>query len=458
MEKINLPTTFQQRMTNVLKNDFQLFLQAFEQEAPTSIRINQHKKSVGLLADASLLAPVKWSDSGFYLPSRPVFALDPSWHAGAYYVQEASSMFLEKILETILPETDQPVVLDLCAAPGGKSTHISALLPNDGLLVSNEVIKTRANILSENLIKWGRGNAVVTNNDPKDFQRLPDFFDIILIDAPCSGEGMFRKDPESINEWSENNIKLCAERQKRIIADVWNSLREDGFLIYSTCTYNEQENEQILEWIVENFEAVSVKIFLNPDWNIEKVPTPHTEGYRFYPHRLAGEGLFMAVLQKKERASGSLKKSSKPVLAQISHKEKEQVKDFVDVAESGDWVKFQEKVLLLPEGTQTLVEKIYQHLWVVHAGVQVAEFFHHKVNPSEHLALFQGFNQAVFESQQTDLTTALKFLRKEEIEIEDGKQGWILISYEGLPLGWVKKSGNKTNNHYPKEWRLRIQN
>ena len=432
--------------------DYQAFVEAHAQPAPVSIRVNSRKKYV---ANENWQA-VAWSEAGYYLPVRPAFALDPLWHAGAYYVQEASSMFLEHILKTLLPTLDKPVALDLCAAPGGKSVILSDALPQGSLLIANEIIRTRANILAENLIKRGRGNAIVTNNDPKDFEQLPDFFDVMLIDAPCSGEGMFRKDPEAVQEWSEYAVSQCALRQKQILSQVWGSLREEGYLIYSTCTYNRTENEEILEWLCETHHAESIKIALPPDWHIEKSVTPLAEGYRFFPQRLAGEGLFMAVLQKKERSSRSGRKPPKPVLTLLSKKEKETVGHFVIHPEGGDWAKFQEKVLFLPADTRPLAEKIFQKLWVVHAGVQVAEFFHHKINPSESLALFDEINTEIFENQALDLPVALAFLRKEEIEIREGSQGWVLVSYENTPLGWVKKSGNKTTNHYPKEWRLRL--
>ncbi len=192
-----------------------------------------------------------WSSNGFYLQQRPSFTLDPLFHAGAYYVQEASSMFLEEALKQTVDLSQSIKVLDLCAAPGGKSTLIQSVINDTSLLVSNEVIKTRVNVLSENITKWGAANVIVTNNDAKDFQRLPDYFDVIVVDAPCSGSGLFRKDPDAIREWSEQNVQLCSQRQQRILADVLPALKDDGVLIYSTCSYSQEEDEAIADWLIE---------------------------------------------------------------------------------------------------------------------------------------------------------------------------------------------------------------
>jgi 16S rRNA C967 or C1407 C5-methylase (RsmB/RsmF family) len=232
-------------------------------EQITSIRINPAKQSISTPLDGLQPHPsttlraasVPWSSLGYYLHQRPSFTLDPLLHAGTYYVQEASSMFLEQAVKQTT-DTSQPLmVLDLCAAPGGKSTLLQSVISNQSLLVSNEVIQSRVNILKENIIKWGSGNVIVTNNDPKDFSKLSGLFDVVVIDAPCSGSGLFRRDPEAINEWSEANVQLCSQRQQRIIADAWNCLKEEGVLIYSTCSYSTEEDEAILDWTIKGLKA-----------------------------------------------------------------------------------------------------------------------------------------------------------------------------------------------------------
>src|SRR5260221_5910839 len=270
------------------------FRSAHERPSPTSIRINPLK------SNSKELEKIPWTDLGYYLDQRPSFTFDPLFHAGAYYVQEASSMFLEQALKQTV-DLSQPIcVLDLCAAPGGKSTHLLSLMSRESLLVSNETIRSRATILAENIQKWGSNNVVVTNNDPEDFGKLEGFFDAIVVDAPCSGEGLFRKDPNAVNEWSEEHIELCVVRQQRIINQVWPSLKKNGVLIYCTCTYNEKENEKNIHWLVEEKKVESVKLKVESEWGVEEVKTKNTYGYRFLPHQVKGEGFFIAVVRKTE--------------------------------------------------------------------------------------------------------------------------------------------------------------
>ena len=281
----NLPSAFTQRMHRLLQTETDRFLDVLQKAAPVSIRFNTAKLApAGVRCSAwEGMRPVKWCPEGLYLDKRPLFTLDPYLHGGGYYVQEASSMFLSYILKQLL-KGEAVRVLDLCAAPGGKSTLLASQLPDGSLLVSNEVIRSRAVILKENLIKWGRDHVVITQNDPADFKKLNQAFDLILVDAPCSGEGMFRKDREAIEEWSEANLHLCRERQKRIISDIWDSLKPGGYFIYSTCTYNPEENERIVEWIQEKWGAESIKIE-HPFPEITAAETP-LYGYRFYPHKV----------------------------------------------------------------------------------------------------------------------------------------------------------------------------
>ncbi|MCH5597279.1 RsmB/NOP family class I SAM-dependent RNA methyltransferase [Niabella ginsengisoli] len=262
----------------------------------TSLRRNPHKirkDSLDSHFKDVLDQPVTWSQYGHYLSQRPSFTFDPLFHAGCYYVQEASSMFLEQALKQTVDLSKPLKVLDLCAAPGGKSTHLQSLISNDSLLVSNEVIRQRVNILKDNIIKWGSSNVVVTSNDAKDFSKLKGYFDVIVVDAPCSGSGLFRKDGNAINEWSENNVMLCNQRQQRILADVMPALKEDGVLIYSTCSYSKDENEDITNWLANEFQIANLKLEIKPDWNITEVKTfSNHYGYRFWPHLTKGEGFF----------------------------------------------------------------------------------------------------------------------------------------------------------------------
>lgn len=270
-------------------------------EQVTSIRLNPNKPAT-LNPQFATLQKVPWNSNGYYLSERPSFTSDPLFHAGAYYVQEASSMFLEDAIRQTCDLTQNLKVLDLCAAPGGKSTLIQSIISDNSLLVSNEIIKTRVNILSENITKWGAANVVVTNNDPKDFQKLPGYFDVIVVDAPCSGSGLFRKDPEAIDEWSLNNVTLCSQRQQRILADILSSLKPGGILIYSTCSYSEAEDEDICDWLLSGTQdpLSGLRLQIKSDWHIIETSSPqhNAYGYRFYPDKLKGEGFFIAVFQK----------------------------------------------------------------------------------------------------------------------------------------------------------------
>ena len=283
----SLLQSFKESIASV--TDADALIAALQTERQTSIRINPLKIS-------NLNLPkVPWCSSGYYLEKRPIFTLNPLFHAGAFYVQEASSMFLEQIIQ---PIATRPLrVLDVCAAPGGKTTLALSLLPQGSILVANEVIKSRAQILSENLLKWGHSNCIVTNNDPKNFGFLKGFFDLVIVDAPCSGEGMFRKDDNAVSEWSPENVDLCSKRQLRILYDIWDCLAAEGTLIYSTCTFNERENEDVVSRFIAENNAKCEKIALQQEWNITEWEKNGAISYRFFPHKTKGEGFSVSVIR-----------------------------------------------------------------------------------------------------------------------------------------------------------------
>ena len=307
---MQLPEDFV-RETRLLMGEerFNRFMEAFNEDAPVSIRLNPSKVS------HAVGEKVPWCKEGFYLSGRPQFTFDPLFHAGCYYVQEAASMFVTHVFRTFLsPLTSHhsPLnTLDLCAAPGGKSTAVRTVLPEGSTLVSNEPIPTRAQILLENITKWGWPDCIVTNNYPRDFRKAKARFDIILCDVPCSGEGMFRKDPATISEWSLQNVEKCWRLQREIVADAWECLNPGGILIYSTCTYNIKENEENVRWILDTYEAEALDIPVDPSWNITGSLLPGFDApvYRFIPGITRSEGLFMCVLRKKGVFSGSARKN-----------------------------------------------------------------------------------------------------------------------------------------------------
>ncbi|MBF9253565.1 rRNA methyltransferase [Pontibacter sp. 172403-2] len=455
---MDLPIAFTGRMQRMLGEDYTRFKAALQQDPPVSIRLNPAKTSSASIAGINL-PHVPWASQGYYLPERPLFTLDPLLHAGTYYVQEASSMFLEQALQQAADLLQPLRVLDLCGAPGGKSTQLASLISPDSLLVSNEVIRSRASILAENITKWGSGNVLVTNNDPRDFKRLSGFFDVMVVDAPCSGEGMFRKDAHAVQEWSEENVKLCAQRQQRILTEVWEALKPGGVLIYSTCTWNETENEENMAWLTMQQQAESINLTLPLEWNIVPTQLNGVRGYRFYPHLVQGEGFFMAVLRKTGEAAkdyGSSKKK-KYKLTIAGKKEKALVYDWLQRPEQYEWLQHNEIISAIPAGLFEAADEIYQKLFVVYAGTDVAEVNGKKLKPMHALALSQQLNRDAFKAAELDLGQALRYLRKEDIQLNLGGNNWLLLQYSGVPLGWAKQMGNRINNYYPKEWRIRME-
>lgn len=424
-------------------------LKALEQEPPVSIRVNPSKEY-----NTEGLERVTWCQNGFYLPNRPVFTLDPLFHAGAYYVQEASSMYLEQILKEY-SEPEQPLkVLDLCAAPGGKSTHLASLLPPGSLLVSNEIIRSRAKILAENITKWGYPNVVVTNNDPVDFQRLKGFFDVLVVDAPCSGEGMFRKDLNARAEWSENNVAHCALRQRRIVADAWDALKEEGLLVYSTCTFNKAENEENLQWMISEMNALTISHDIPTFKGIEI--SKDVPGFRFYPHKIRGEGFFISALIKSSGQTFQPKKIKNPSLTKSSSALEKGFSVWIKNYREYNYFTFQNKVLALPAALEKELHELTGQLSIVQAGTEICEIKGKDLVPSHSLALSIILNKEAFQTEELDLNRALLYLKKEDIKPMSSNR-YLLATYKHTPLGFLKKAGNRYNNLYPKEWRIRME-
>ena len=456
---MNLPVDFINRTSELLGEElFAVFREALSKDAPVSVRVNRLKTDA--VPDGERRVP--WCDTGYYLTSRPTFTFDPLFHAGCYYVQEASSMFLEQVLKQYVHE---PVVmLDLCAAPGGKSTLARSGLPEGSLLVANEVMRGRVQVLAENVTKWGHPDMVVLNNDPADFTSLGELFDVILTDVPCSGEGMFRKDPVAVEEWSKENVTLCWQRQRRIVRDIWDCLKPGGLLIYSTCTYNREENEDNVAWIADELGAEILPVAVPSEWNI----TGNLAGkdfpvYRFLPHRTEGEGLFMAVLRK----SGESEVTNVPACRRRKEKKSKGGKEKVPAlpkevkgwfVSPGQyvWTMEQNRITAFPLRYQSVYETLRERMRVVCAGVQVAEIKGKDVIPSQALAMSVACDEAAFPSVEVSYEQAVAYLRKEAFALDaDAPRGYVLIRYKGKALGFVKNIGNRANNLYPQEWRIR---
>ncbi len=422
----------------------------------TSIRLNPHKLKQAYFIDANLEEVVPWSTQGYYLSQRPSFTLDPIFHAGAYYVQEASSMFLEEVLKQTTDLSLPIKVLDLCAAPGGKSTLLQSLISNKSLLVSNELIKTRVNILAENIAKWGAVNVIVTNNDPKDFQRLQNYFDVIIVDAPCSGSGLFRKDAAAIEEWSLQNVMMCSQRQQRILADVLPALKEGGTVIYSTCSYAESEDEAIADWLINYAGLLSTKITLRLEWQIIETQSPQhgAYGYRFYPDKVKGEGFFIAAFTKGEKITSAWDTDKyKTKSERLVAKEIDIVKPYLKNEADFFFIKQKEQVIALPVHLENDLATIQFALYIKKAGVKLGTIIRNELIPDHELALSNIVNENL-PAVEVDKETALQYLRRQEIKLDTKLKGWAIITHSKLALGWVKVLPNRINNYYPKDWRI----
>ena len=436
-----LPRDFIDLISPIFADEMADFEAAVTQPPVVSVRLND-KISLPQFADCEAVA---WCESGRYLTERPNFTLDPLLHAGAYYVQEASSMFLQQALNHFVDKNAR--MLDFCAAPGGKTTLIAQHL-TDGVLVANEFVRQRAYILAENVQKWGSPHVIVTNNATSDFADFIGVFDAILVDAPCSGEGMFRKDANAIDEWSLQNVQQCVVRQRQILADAWKCLKTNGILIYSTCTYNSLENEENVRWLCQNYDAEVLRIPLDESWRV----TETAEGYHFYPHRTRGEGLFLTVIRKKQtEQSANLRLKNMPKNLGAT--------EFANYLKNADeYALFEQqnglKMAFLQQCAD-LLQFCLKRLNVLHFGVPLAEPKGKDLIPQAGLALNKALNVQNFATVEIDLLTALSFLRCEAINLPDAPRGFLLLTYQNLPIGWVKNIGNRCNNLYPQPWRIR---
>lgn len=423
-------------------------------EQITSVRVNPAKPvDPDFFFDTGDKVP--WSSYGYYLAERPSFTLDPLLHAGAYYVQEASSMFLEQCLAQAADLSAPLKILDLCAAPGGKSTLIQSMISNESLLVSNEVIKTRVNVLSENMAKWGGSNNIITSNDPRDFKRLENYFDVLVIDAPCSGSGLFRRDVSAIEEWSPQAVNLCNQRQRRILADAWPSLKKNGLLIYSTCSYSAEEDEAIADWLGEQFNVATVPIAVSPSWNIIETISPikQARGYRFFPDKLKGEGLYISCFRKQDGGESASLHYKKNKWATVTAKDESSLRSWLKHTDEFHLYYQEKEIFAFPAAMEQELITIGMNLYLKKAGIRIGKMAQQDLIPAHELALsdLTGDKIVVIALKKEQ---ALQYLRKEEVNITTSHRGWALVQYAGINLGWVKVLANRSNNYYPKEWRI----
>ena len=459
---MNLPQDFEQSIRPLFGDDlYNRLAEALDaDDTPTSVRLNPFKQNGGDVADELKDCCVPWCPTtGRYLKSRPNFTFDPLLHAGTYYVQEASSMFVDHVVRHLIHE---PVrMLDLCAAPGGKSTALRAALPEGSLLFSNEPMRTRAQILSENLQKFGHEDVVVTNNYPLDYRKARIQFDAILADVPCSGEGMFRKDEGAIAEWSRQNVDNCWRLQREIVSDIWSCLRPGGLLIYSTCTFNAHEDEENVEWIASELGADILSLPVEAEWGITPAVVGDIPAYRFLPGVSRSEGLFLAVLRKHGDADEAPVKEDNRKAPRRGRGEKAAVVKTPDVqlVSSSDYAVRQgasDTLLAVPTRWADVYDKAAASLKVMHAGVQLGTVKGKDVVPSQSLALSRQLDRSAFPTVNFAYADAVAYLRKEAVALPDGTpRGYVLLTYDGMPIGFEKNIGNRANNLYPQEWRIK---
>ncbi|QIP11592.1 RNA methyltransferase [Spirosoma aureum] len=447
-----LPPAFQARMQAQLGADFPAFEAALQQETPVSIRVNPRKMHYVTTG----LEQVPWCSEGFYLAERPSFTLDPLFQAGAYYVQEASSMLLQEALKQTVNLTRPLRVLDLCAAPGGKSTLLASVLHPDSMLICNEVIRSRVSVLRENMDKWGYPNVVISNHDPEEMSNLAGFFDLIVVDAPCSGEGLFRKDPDAMQEWSEANVQLCSARQKRILTAAANLLDEGGTLIYSTCTYNDDENTENIHYLTENGFR-SRPLILPPSWNVVEKESGDAVGYQCYPHRVRGEGFFISVFRK-TAFTAAVKldaRTFRSIRALRPRETASAMKWLQNPADFSLWEKPNGDVMALPKSLEKQFLFLDSAIRNKGFGLEMGQFKGTDFIPSHALALSTAINQHL-SGVSLSKEDALHYFKKENLIFAEPVKGWQLAKYEGINLGWVKGVGNRVNNYLPKDWRIRM--
>lgn len=424
---------------------------ALDGKPSVSVRINRRKALD--VVPFGVKARVPWCDEGYHLLERGSFTFDPALHQGAFYVQDASSMFISHVVKSLVADSESPlVVLDACAAPGGKTTAIIDALPWGSLVVANEFDSKRASILRENLAKWGYPYLAVTQGDTVRFRDYPSEFDIIAADVPCSGEGMMRKDAVAVEQWSPALVKQCVARQREIIDNLWGALRPGGYLIYSTCTFNRDENELMLAYLAEEYGAETVQIETSKDWNIVSAIDSTMSAYRFIPGRVEGEGLFMGVVRKplgddvvtprrykdsskgnKKRKDSGAKRNDLPA----------QVKQWLNV--EAEWSVDGDKVMAV----------IANAKWSIKPQIHVATIKGRDLIPSQALALSVALNSDAFARVEVSREVAIDYLRCEAVCLPDNApKGIVLLCYSGRPLGFAKNLGNRANNFYPRNWRI----
>ena len=450
------PVAFTERMRKQLgAEEAECLFAALDSVSPVAVRLNPAKcGEEGVWSNGEVIG---WNPNGRKLQVRPSFTLDTAFHAGAYYVQEAASQFIDYVIAG--EDLQGKRVLDMCAAPGGKSTIYSTAVGIDGLVVANEYVRSRANVLADNVRKWGMGNVLVTNNAPEHIAQFEGWFDLVAVDAPCSGEGMFRKEEVAREDWSEEAVKMCAARQMSIVREAWQSLKDGGLFIYSTCTFNDEEDEGILTAFIEEMGDVfepSQKIDVDEAWGVVKGEVGAFQTFRFFPHKTDSEGLFVAVARKSEATTQRTPKARKKVMQDVDKNSRKELSRWLQESENYTYAMVADTIYAYRAEQFKAVQALSEGLTAIYSGVAMGQIFKGKLKPDWALSQYVGLERNVVAAEELDDERALDYLRKRDIAVGDMVEGMNLVTHKGRPLGFVKRVGARCNNLYPNS--LKIMN
>ena len=451
-----LPVAFTERMREQLgAEEAERLFSALETVSPVAVRLNPAKcGEMGVWSDGEA---IEWSKNGRKLKERPSFTLDTAFHAGAYYVQEAASQFIDHIISN--EELQGKRVLDMCSAPGGKTTIYSTAVGEDGLVVANEYVRSRANILADNVRKWGMGNVLVTNNAPEHLAQFEGWFDVVAVDAPCSGEGMFRKEEVAREDWSEEAVKMCVARQLSIVREAWQSLKDGGLFIYSTCTFNDEEDEGVLRTFIEEVGDVfepSQSVEIKEEWGVVRGEVGAFQTFRFFPHKTDSEGLFVAVARKAEPTTQRTPKARKRVMQEVDKATRKELSAWLQEPENYTYALVADTIYAYRTEQFKAVQALSEGLTAIYSGVAMGQVFKGKLKPDWALSQFVGLERKAVAVAELDEARALDYLRKKDIAVGDMSEGMNLLTHNGRALGFAKKVGVRCNNLYPNS--LKIMN
>ena len=453
---IALPVAFTERMRKQLgAKEAESLFAALDGVSPVAVRLNPAKSGdEGVWSNGEAIA---WSKNGRKLKERPSFTIDTAFHAGAYYVQEAASQFLDYVIAG--EELHGKRVLDMCSAPGGKTTIYSTAVGEDGLVLANEYVRSRANILADNVRKWGMGNVLVTNNAPEHIAQFEGWFDMVAVDAPCSGEGMFRKEEVAREDWSEEAVKMCAARQLSIVREAWQSLKEGGLFVYSTCTFNEDEDEGLLRAFIEEVGDVfepSQRVEIDENWGIVRGEVGAFQTFRFFPHKTDSEGLFVAVARKAESTTQRTPKARKKVMQEVDKASRKELSRWLQQPDNHTFAMVADTVYAYRTEQFKAVQALSEGLTAIYSGVAMGQIFKGKLKPDWALSQYVGLERKAVAVEEVDEARALDYLRKKDIAVGDMVEGMNLLTHKGRALGFAKRVGARCNNLYPNS--LKIMN